>query len=87
MPIGKILEDAMRERKRLSIEYISSENSDGLGYKKSRLIDIYEIKRDSIEAFCHLRQGLRNFRISRILKAELTNESYSVPQDFQNSLF
>lgn len=86
-PIGKILEEAMQGRRRLAIEYISSENRNGEGYRKSRLIDIYEIKKDSIEAFCHLRQGLRNFRISRILKAEVTGESYLIPRDFQNSLF
>lgn len=86
-PILQIIEEAFNNRKRLTIEYVSSENNDGLGFKKGRLIDIYKIKNGEIEAFCHLRGGLRNFRISRMLKAELTGDSYSIPQDFQKSLF
>lgn len=86
-PIVKVIEDALRERRRLSIEYISSENSDGLGFAKTRMIDVYKIKKDEIEAFCHLRQGLRNFRMKRILKAMPTTETYVIPQDLQTSLF
>lgn len=87
-PLFDILEDALQNRKRVAIEYISSEDSDGLGFKKSRLVDIYKIKPNGeIEAYCHLRQGLRNFRISRILKAEMTGDTYFIPQDSQKSLF
>lgn len=86
-PVRGVIEDAFQNRKRLAIEYISSENSDGLGFKKTRLIDIYSIKKDAVEAFCHLRGGLRLFRISRILKAESTHESYEIPEDPQRSLF
>lgn len=87
-PVRGLLEEAFNNRRRLAIEYISSQNSDGLGFKKARLIDIYRIKPNGeIEAFCHLRRGLRNFRIARILKAEPLEETYSIPQDFQTSLF
>lgn len=86
-PVLQILEEAFNYRKRLAIEYVSSENNDGLGFKKGRLVDIYKIKNGEVEAFCHLRGGLRNFRIGRILKAELTEDSYTIPQDFQKSLF
>lgn len=86
-PVRRVIEDAFRNRKRLAIEYVSSENSDGLGFKKARLIDVYSIKKDAVEAFCHLRGGLRLFRISRILKAEPTHESYAIPGDMQRSLF
>jgi len=87
-PILDILENAFKGRKRLAIEYVSSENGDGLGYKKERLIDIYKIKQNGeIEAYCHLRRALRNFRINRILKAELTDEFYTIARDSQISLF
>ncbi len=86
-PVLKLLEEALGLRRRLAIEYVSSENSDGLGYNKARLIDVYKIKTHEIEAYCHLRRGLRNFRIKRIMKAELTSDTYSIPQDFQNVLF
>lgn len=87
-PVAQVLEEAFAQRKRLSIEYISSQDSDGLGFRKGRLIDIYEMKSNGeVEAYCHLRQGVRNFRLSRIARAELTGDSYTVPQDFQQRLF
>lgn len=85
--IPKILEEGLQSRKRISMEYVSSEDSDGLGFNKNRLIDIYKIKSGEIEAYCHLRRSVRNFRINRIVRAELTGDSYALPQDFQNSLF
>ena len=87
-PVLGVLEEAYKNRKRLVIEYVSSENSDGLGFRKSRLVDIYRIKnKGEIEAYCHLRGAVRNFRIPRIIKAELTNDSYLIPQDLQAALF
>lgn len=86
-PVARVVEEAFNGRRRLAIEYVSSQDSDGLGYIKSRMIDIYKIKKDEIEAFCHLRQSVRSFRFNRITKAELTSETYSMPQDFQTSLF
>lgn len=86
-PIPELLHDAFTKRRRVAIEYISSENTDGLGFKKLRLVDIYKIKKDEIEAYCHLRQGLRMFRMSRIRAVESTDESYVVPGDFQRALF
>lgn len=86
-PVGGIVEEAFKNRKRLAVEYISSENSDGLGFRKTRLIDIYAMKQDEIEAYCHLRKGVRIFRLSRILDAEPTQESYVLPQDAQLPLF
>ncbi|MDP3710810.1 MAG: WYL domain-containing protein [bacterium] len=87
VPVAKLVEDAFNQRKRLSVEYVSSENNDGLGFNKQRLIDIHKIKGEEIEAYCHLRQSVRIFRLGRILRAELTGESYILPQDLQKSLF
>ncbi|MBI2640268.1 MAG: WYL domain-containing protein [Candidatus Sungbacteria bacterium] len=86
-PIRAIIEEALGSRRRLSIEYISSQDNDGLGFRKTRLVDVYAIYHNDIEAYCHLRQALRKFRIPRIVKAELTNDSYSIPRDVQSSLF
>ncbi len=85
--ITGIVEDAFNKKLRLSIEYVSAQNTDGLGYSKARLVDIYGIKPREIEAYCHLRQSVRNFRLDRIVSAELTGENYSLPKDFQKSLF
>lgn len=87
-PLAAILEEAFAGRKRVAIEYVSSKDPDGLGFRKSRLIEIYRMKPNGeLEAYCHLRRDLRKFRLSRILKAEITNDSYIIPQDFQGALF
>lgn len=87
LPVARILEDAFTARQRLQIEYVSSEDSDGLGFKKDRLIDVYNIKNDEVEAYCHLRKSVRMFRLNRIAKAEVTAERYMLPQDVQKALF
>lgn len=86
-PVHAILDEAHNDRKRLKVSYISSENNDGLGFKKDRLIDVYKIKHNEIEAYCHLRQSIRNFRIERIADAEFTGELFVMPQDVQGALF
>jgi hypothetical protein len=82
-----IVEEAFSSRKRLSIEYISSQDTDGLGYAKERLVDVYGIKSREIEAYCHLRRSVRSFRLDRIMSAKLTGEDYTIPQDLQAKLF
>ncbi|TSC78469.1 MAG: DEAD/DEAH box helicase domain-containing protein [Parcubacteria group bacterium Gr01-1014_33] len=87
-PIAGVVEDAFRGRRRMSIEYVSSEDGDGMGFKKSRLIDVHKIKTNGeIEAYCHLRKCVREFRLNRILRAELTGETYTLPEDAQKALF
>ena len=87
-PILKVLQEALRGRRRLAVDYVSSEDNDGMGFRKARLIDVHKISPNGkIEAYCHLRKDVRNFRVDRILKAELTDETYAIPQDVQTSLF
>lgn len=87
-PILEVLENAFKERKSLSIDYVSSEDPDGLGFTKSREIDVYQIKPNGeIEAYCHLRNGVRIFRLARILRAESTDRTYALPSDSQGALF
>lgn len=87
-PVSDIIKEAFEKRRRLSIEYISSENNDGLGFRKERNIDVYNVKSNGeIEAYCHLRKDIRSFRMARIARAELTGETYSLPQDVQAALF
>lgn len=87
-PIARIIEEAFVNRRRVRIEYVSSEDGDGAGFRKTRDVDVYRIKPGGqIEAYCHLRQAVREFRINRIMSAELRNETYSPPQDFQAALF
>lgn len=87
VPVLQALESAYEGRRRVAIEYISSQDADNLGFRKSRLIDIYEIRTNGeIEAYCHLRHGVRKFNVRRIVKADLTDETYTVPHDIQPAL-
>lgn len=86
-PVALIIEEMFAGRRRVAIEYISSEDNEGSGYKKQRQIDIYRITGSEIEAYCHLRQGVRKFRVDRILKAVPTEDVYVLPQDVQGALF
>lgn len=88
VPIGEVINRALTERRRLSIEYISSQDSDGAGFRKERVIEVRAIKPNGeIQAYCHLRKDVRMFRLSRIARAELMGETYTIPQDVQSVLF
>lgn len=81
------IESAFKNRQRLFIEYVSRQAPGGEDFKKKRKIDIYGINGKEISAYCHLRQGLRKFKLEGILVAEPVNEFYKAPQDLQSSLF
>jgi hypothetical protein len=74
-PIEKTINKAFDKRLRVKIVYPSSD----LRWRK---IEIYEIEDDFINAFCHLRKEMRNFRISTIQDVQLTEENYKIPKDF-----
>lgn len=87
-PVGATVAKGLAERKKVAIEYISSQDANNEGFKKARLIEVRQIKPNGeIEAYCHLRRDVRMFRLGRITKAELTDESYIIPQDIQANLF
>ena len=87
-PVAATVARALEERKKLTIEYISSQDQDGKGFRKTRVIEVRNIKPSGeIEAYCHLRRDVRMFRLNRIFRAELTDEPYTIPQDVQPVLF
>src|SRR3989338_9139349 len=83
--LGETIEEAFNKRLSVNIEYVSAEEDTKLGFRKERMIDIYKVKPSEIEAYCHLRQAQRNFKISRIVKASITDHSYITPGDLQKS--
>ena len=86
--IFKTVEDAFKNRQRLLIEYVSRSREPDEDFKKMRKIDVYEIRRGEVSAYCHLRQAVRNFKLESILAAEpVMNEFYKTPQDRQATLF
>lgn len=74
--VEQIIKEAFKQKKRLQIEYVSRSTRAGEDFRKTRKIDILSIEQPYIEAFCHLRGEKRNFRIDRILKVELLEETY-----------
>jgi len=88
VPVVETVARAFAERRQLAIDYVSSEDRDGAGFKKERVIEVHAIKPNGeIEAYCHLRKDVRSFRIARIARAEITDEPYEIPQDIQRALF
>lgn len=87
-PAASVVARALAERRKVLIEYISSQDQGGLGFRKSRVIEVQNIKPNGeVEAYCHLRKDVRMFRLNRIARAELTGESYTALQDVQKTLF
>ena len=71
--VRDVIERAQATRRVVEIDYVSRENA-GDGFKKTRKIEVQTVKGDEIEAYDHLREDVRMFRISRILGARLLNE-------------
>jgi len=80
--ISSILQEAFKNRERIEIEYISSTARSGEDFRKRRKVDIYSFGDFYFEAFCHLRNELRTFRVDRVLNVKMTNQSYTIPNDY-----
>ncbi|RJQ35932.1 hypothetical protein C4552_04515 [Candidatus Parcubacteria bacterium] len=83
--IRNLIARAGAERKVLEIDYVSRENA-GDGFRKVRKVEIRAVRDDEIEAYDHLRQDVRSFRIGRIVAARLLNELVQ-PRPVAQSLF
>ncbi len=79
--VYRILEKAFEQLKTVEIEYFNMESAEC----KKRKIDIYYKSRRYTIAYCHLRNGIRKFRTSRIVSAKLTNDNYNIPREFNKN--
>ena len=84
--IRQILAGAFRDRAQIEMHYLNKSLEAGEDAKKPRLVDIYKMEGDEFEGYCHLRKGLRTFRVERVLEARATGETYKVPGEMQQSL-
>lgn len=73
------IEEAIKNRKALEINYVSREDGGG-GHQKTRKIEARQIIGDTVEAYCHLRRDVRHFKLGRILDARILDETYNLPQ-------
>jgi len=53
----------------------------------SRKVDIYAKNSKYIVGFCYLRNQIRTFRLSRIVRASLTPEHYNIPFNFNKKAY
>lgn len=83
--VRALVERARTEGRALEIEYVSREDAGG-GFKKTRKIEVLATRGDDIEAYDHLREDVRNFRIGRIVSARLLDES-TKPRPVAQTLF
>jgi len=78
------LAEAWMSQRQIKITYQSLEANNAT----ERIIDPYFIEPAApghasyVIAYCHQRKEIRIFKVERISSAELTNVSYSIPQDF-----
>jgi len=71
------------ERKlRLTIHYKTGNPLPGEPALKVRDVDIYGIGDEYFDAFCHYRNSLRTFKISRVLSVRPSDQHYQIPQDY-----
>ena len=85
--ISDILQEAFNNKKQIEIEYISSAHRQGEDFRKKRRVDIYSLGGFYFEAFCHLRNELRTFRIDRVLNAKIIKQNYTIPDDYVPRVF
>lgn len=85
--VPRILKEAFFNRKSVEINYDSGLVGMSDSARNIRLVDVYKIKNDSFEAYCHLRQAKRVFRIDNIISAKITKNTYKITEDVQSALF
>jgi predicted DNA-binding transcriptional regulator YafY len=78
-----LLHRALAERRRVSIAYATGSRG---GEVNERVVEPYHImpyvRSWQLIAFCHRRQAVIEFKVDRIQKADLMDETYTIPADF-----
>jgi predicted DNA-binding transcriptional regulator YafY len=77
------LNRAFRNKRRIEIDYFSMERAEAT----KREVDIYYLSRKYMIAFDHLRKAVRKFRISRVMKVRIRDESYEIPENFDKHAY
>ncbi|MFH1365224.1 MAG: WYL domain-containing protein [archaeon] len=76
--IRRLLKKAFSEKRKVKIKYCSP-HSDEL---TNRIVDIYQVHKECLVTFCHLREEERTFVIERINSATILNEKYVIPKNW-----
>lgn len=67
---------------RLTIKYETRNPLPGEPAIKIRDVDVYRLGDEYFDAYCHFRNALRTFKISRVQWARLSEEMYQIPPDY-----
>jgi hypothetical protein len=78
----ELLKLGYEQKLRLTIKYETRNPVPREPAIKVRDVDIYGFGEEYFEAFCHYRNEIRTFKISRVLSARLCNQTYQIPQDY-----
>jgi len=81
------LRRAIIERRRVRLDYVKRFGANGIAEKTTRDVDPYSLARLSMDwyllAYCHLRQGLRIFRLARMDKLTVLSQTFSRSPKFK----
>ena len=81
-PLLDKIRTGARQQRQVRIRYQGSTSDQ----TSERLVDPYALAHRSgwwyLVGYCHLRQGLRTFRVDRILELELLSQKFQKPEDF-----
>lgn len=69
---------AFNDKLTLEMKYFSMSKEKPI----ERKVDTYAKNSKYLMGFCHLRQAIRKFRLSRIMRAKVTDEKYKIPRGF-----
>jgi hypothetical protein len=75
----RVLREGHRMRRTVTMEYDTANPEPGRRAINIRDIDVYGLGNGYIDAFCHLRNEQRTFKISRIRWAQLAISTYPIP--------
>lgn len=81
--VYSIIERAFNQLKTAEIKYFNMESAE---FSK-RKVDVYYKSRKYVIGYCHLRKEIRKFKTSRIASAELTDDNYKIPGDFDKNKY
>ena len=73
-----LLKKAFKEKKKVKIKYYSPTADE----VTIRVIAVYELDQKVIFCYCYLREEERVFKIDRICRAAMLDESYEIPKDW-----
>ncbi len=79
-----LLEECMRSRKSVVIHYTKASSARRTRRRTPafRKVDIYYTSPPYFIAYCHVRRGIRTFRMDRVKDVEVLDEAYEIPHPF-----